>query len=127
MLNPYFAFGVPFFFFIALYRLCAFRRSSHIPYLGFVLFIIAGFMSVFSFQVIQQALTEVNKTNAAAVEQVHGYSLYLLAIPLLIGLLLVIRNIFGVMLKSKSTSPIQMKKIQFHFIQMLTDRRSENK
>ena len=94
MLNPYFAFGVPFFLLLLYIGFALFRRSSHIPYLGFVLFIIAGFMSVFSFQVIQQALTEVNKTNAAAVEQVHGYSLYLLAIPLLIGLLLVIRNIF---------------------------------
>ena len=91
MLNPYFAFGVPFFLLLLYIGFALFRRSSHIPYLGFVLFIIAGFMSVFS---IQQALTEVNKTNAAAVEQVHGYSLYLLAIPLLIGLLLVIRNIF---------------------------------
>ncbi|MCW3745618.1 hypothetical protein OM428_14330 [Enterococcus gallinarum] len=87
-------FGVPFFLLLLYIGFALFRRSSHIPYLGFVLFIIAGFMSVFSFQVIQQALTEVNKTNAAAVEQVHGYSLYLLAIPLLIGLLLVIRNIF---------------------------------
>jgi glucan phosphoethanolaminetransferase (alkaline phosphatase superfamily) len=94
MLNPYFAFGVPLFLLLLYLGFALFRRWSKIPYLGFVLFIIAGFLSVFSFQVIQQALTEINKTSAALVEETHGYSLYLLAIPLVIGLVLVIRNIF---------------------------------
>ncbi len=38
MLNPYFAFGVPFFLLLLYIGFALFRRSSHIPYLGFVLF-----------------------------------------------------------------------------------------
>ncbi len=55
MLNPYFAFGVPAFLLVLYVAFALFRRSSDIPYLGFVLFIIAGFLTGFSLQVIQQA------------------------------------------------------------------------
>ena len=58
MLNPYFAFGVPAFLLVLYAAFALFRRSSDIPYLGFVLFIIAGFLTGFSLQVIQQAINE---------------------------------------------------------------------
>ena len=61
MLNPYFAFGVPAFLLVLYAAFALFRRSSDIPYLGFVLFIIAGFLTGFSLQVIQQAINEVEK------------------------------------------------------------------
>ncbi|OJG86762.1 hypothetical protein RV16_GL000806 [Enterococcus saccharolyticus] len=49
---------------------------------------------MFSFQVIQQALTELQAASQKVVEQTYGYPLYLLAIPLALGLLLIILNAY---------------------------------
>ena len=67
MLNPYFAFGVPAFLLVLYAAFALFRRSSDIPYLGFVLFIIAGFLTGFSLQVIQQAINEVSEAGGGTV------------------------------------------------------------
>ena len=66
MLNRYFALGVPVALIILYGIILVLRKKSKIPYLGFVLFIIAGFMVAFSYQVL----------------------------PLGVGILLVIVNIF---------------------------------
>lgn len=102
MLNPYFAFGVPAFLLVLYAAFALFRRSSDIPYLGFVLFIIAGFLTGFSLQVIQQAINEVEKTSLEHVQEPHLYSPYLLAIPLIVGILLLIVNLIRGYLKVKN-------------------------
>jgi uncharacterized membrane protein YwaF len=87
MLNPYFAFGVPLFL-IVLYIIFAFiRNKSHIRYIGFVLLLIATFMVAFSFQVLQGYWT---------IERNHplSYSPDLLWLPLLLGAVLAIVNIW---------------------------------
>lgn len=94
MLNEFFAFGVPIFLIILYLGFSVFRKKSTVPYLGIVLFIISGFLSVFSFQVLQQAFTEIQTTSEKIVEQTYGYPFFLLYIPLAIGLLLVILNIY---------------------------------
>jgi ABC-type polysaccharide transport system permease subunit len=102
MLNPYFAFGVPAFLLVLYVAFALFRRSSDIPYLGFALFIIAGFLTGFSLQVIQQAINEVEKTSLEHVQETHLYSPYLLAIPLIVGILLLILNLIRGYLKVKT-------------------------
>lgn len=92
MLNAYFAFGVPFFLLLLYIAFALFRRSSHIPYLGFVLFMIAGFMTAFSLQVIQQAVSQTPKQVQILTSNVQGYPFYLLFIPLFVGLLLICLN-----------------------------------
>lgn len=92
MLNSFFAFGVPIFLFILYFGFALFRKKSDIPYLGFALFIIAGFLIAFSLQVIQQALTEMQTATQAQIEALYGYPLYLLVIPLATGILLLLLN-----------------------------------
>ncbi len=94
MLNAFFAFGVPTFLVILYVGFAVFRKKSNIPYLGIVLFIISGFLSVFSFQVLQQAYTEIKESSETVVETVYGYPLFLLYIPLAVGLLLICLNIY---------------------------------
>lgn len=94
MLNSIFAFGVPIFLFILYSGFAIFRKKSDIPYLGFVLFIIAGFLIAFSLQVIQQGLTEMALASQTELETTYGYPFYLLAIPLAIGILLLILNTY---------------------------------
>jgi len=94
MLNSFFAFGVPIFLFILYCGFALFRKKVDIPYLGFALFIIAGFLIAFSLQVIQQALTEMSLSTQSEVEVTYGYPLYLLAIPLALGVLLLILNTY---------------------------------
>ncbi|HIY58592.1 MAG TPA: hypothetical protein H9829_10455 [Candidatus Tetragenococcus pullicola] len=94
MLNEFFAFGVPTFLIVLYLGFSIFRKKSTVPYLGIVLFIISGFLSVFSFQVLQQAFTEIQATSEKVVEQTYGYPFFLLYIPLAVGLLLVFLNIY---------------------------------
>jgi uncharacterized membrane protein YedE/YeeE len=94
MLTSFFAFGVPLFLLILYIGFSIFRKKSQIPYLGFVLFTIAGFLTAFSLQVIQQAITEMTNTNQSVLEDTYGYPLYLLVIPLAIGILLIILNAY---------------------------------
>ncbi len=92
MLNSFFAFGVPIFLLILYGGFAIFRKNARIPYLGFILFVIAAFLSAFSFQVIQQAFTEIRTTSQQTVEQHYGYPLLLLAVPLALGILLMVLN-----------------------------------
>ncbi|HPJ00107.1 MAG TPA: hypothetical protein PLN65_04580 [Enterococcus sp.] len=94
MLNSFFAFGVPIFLLILYIGFAIFRKNSQIPYLEFALFIIASFLTVFSFQVIQQVFTELQTTSQKVIEQTYGYPLYLLAIPVALGLLLIFLNAY---------------------------------
>ncbi|WP_321383626.1 hypothetical protein [uncultured Enterococcus sp.] len=88
MLNGYFAFGVPFFL-ILLYLIVEWiRKKSHIQYyLGFILLLIASFLTVFSFQVLQEFWSA-----DTHLELQLGYSPDILWLPLIIGLLLVVLN-----------------------------------
>jgi hypothetical protein len=94
MLASFFAFGVPIFLMILYIGFALFRKKSDIPYIGFALFIIAAFLIVFSAQVLQQAWTELNIESQAQVEATYGYPLYLLVIPLAVGILLLLLNIY---------------------------------
>ena len=94
MLNEYFALGVPIAL-IILYALILFlRKKSKIHYLGFVLFIIAGFMVAFSYQVLQYALKEQSQLTKTGATLELNYPFWLLYLPLIIGIILVIINIF---------------------------------
>ncbi|HLQ39940.1 MAG TPA: hypothetical protein VK118_03165 [Tetragenococcus sp.] len=94
MLNIFFAFGVPIFLLIIYLIIELIRKNSDVHYLGLVLFIIAGFLSAFSLQVIQQALTELNSESIKTLTAHYGYSPYWLAVPLLTGVILIIINLF---------------------------------
>ncbi|WP_430609129.1 hypothetical protein [Enterococcus sp. DIV0876] len=102
MLNPYFSFGVPSLLLVLYIAFALFQRSAQIPYLGFGLFIIAGFMTGFSLQVIQLAWNEVSKTSLAHVQDMYHYSPYLLLIPLVIGVILVIVHLYQGYLKVRT-------------------------
>jgi len=94
MLNGYFALGVPVALIILYGIILVLRKKSKIPYLGFVLFIIAGFMVAFSYQVLQYALKEQSQLDQTGVTLVLNYPFWLLYLPLGVGILLVIVNIF---------------------------------
>lgn len=94
MLNKYFALGVPLALIVLYISLAIFRRKTKIPYLGFVLFIIAGFMTAFSFQVLQQRNTELKSIPLSQLEQKIGYSPQILWLPLILGIVLALFNIY---------------------------------
>lgn len=93
MLNPYFAFGIPLFllFLYALFALI--RKKTTIHYLGFVLLLIAAFMVAFSFQVLQEYWSLKDSHGTA---QLHSldYSAHLLWLPILLGSLLIVVNLW---------------------------------
>lgn len=93
MLNSFFAFGVPIFLLLIYLGIALFSRKSDIPYLGFVLFIIAGFLSAFSFQVLQQAFTELKNDSTSELAARYGYSPYWLAVPFSMGIILILINL----------------------------------
>lgn len=93
MLNPYFAFGVPLFL-IALYIMFAIiRKKTTIHYVGFVLLLISSFMTVFSFQVLQELWSVENNSSLASQSKEFEYNLNFLWIPLFLGILLVTINL----------------------------------
>lgn len=94
MLHPYFSFGVPSLLLILYVAFALFQRSAQIPYLGFGLFIIAGFMTGFSLQVMQLAWNEVAKTSFDQVQETIHYSPYLLLIPFVIGIILMLIHLY---------------------------------
>lgn len=101
MLNPYFAFGVPVFL-LGLYIIFAIiRRKSKIHYLGFVLLLIATFMMAFSFQVLQGLWTLEDTQSTEQLNQL-GYSPEWLWIPLLLGGMLAIVNLWRGVKRVKS-------------------------
>lgn len=94
MLNGYFALGVPIGLMVLYGVILFLRKKSKIPYLGFVLFIIAGFMVAFSYQVLQYAFKEQDNLLETSESLVLSYPFWLLYIPLGVGVILVIINIF---------------------------------
>ena len=102
MLDPYFSFGVPSLLLILYVAFALFQRSAHIPYLGFGLFIIAGFLTGFSLQVIQLAWSEVARSSIEQLQDTYHYSPYLLLIPLVLGLLLISIHLYQGYLKVKT-------------------------
>ena len=86
MLNRYFALGVPVALIILYGIILVLRKKSKIPYLGFVLFIIAGFMVAFSYQVLQYALKEQSQLDQTGVTLVLNYPFWLLYLPLGVGI-----------------------------------------
>lgn len=103
MLNVYFAFGVPLFLLLLYFAVTIFRKKTSVPYLGFVNFIIAGFLTAFSFQVLQFALHQAGNSSRLQVEEEIGYPLMVLGLPLIIGAILVIINIYGAYLRIRKT------------------------
>ncbi|MGX7162870.1 hypothetical protein [Enterococcus massiliensis] len=103
MLNVYFALGVPVFLLLLYLGIALFRRKKRIPYLGFALFIIAGFLTAFSFQVIQFAFHQLRTISKLNLEAQIGYPIVLLGFPLVIGIILVVLNIYRGYLRVKGT------------------------
>lgn len=93
MLNPYFAYGVPVALLILYAGFAIFRKRSEVSYIGFVLFIIAGFLSAFCFQVIQYAFHEAAVKDWTAVTHALGAPVWTLYIGLVIGIVLVALNL----------------------------------
>lgn len=88
MLNGYFAFGVPLFLIILYLIFEWIRKKSQVQYyIGFVLLLIASFMTIFSFQVLQEFWSA-----DARLDLQLNYSPDILWIPLIAGILLVILN-----------------------------------
>ncbi|MGM0124230.1 hypothetical protein IGI37_001604 [Enterococcus sp. AZ194] len=92
MLNPYFSFGVPLFLFILYIVFSILRKKSTVNFLGFILLIIAVFLTVFSLQVWQQAASDLTRESSQQLSQKVGYPIYLLWVPIIIGCLLVFSN-----------------------------------
>ncbi|WP_430597288.1 hypothetical protein [Enterococcus sp. AZ177] len=101
MLNPYFAFGVPVFLLFLYVVFAIIRKKSTLHYIGFVLLLIATFMMAFSFQVLQGLWT---LEESHAIEQLDklNYSSELLWIPLVLGGLLAIVNLWRGVKRVKS-------------------------
>lgn len=93
MLNPYFAFGVPCGLLILYGIFAAVRKKTKIPYLGFALFIISGFMAAFCFQVVQYAYHESTQIGRATLEARLSYPLWSLFGGLFLGLVLAVINL----------------------------------
>ena len=88
MLNAYFALGVPLALLVLYLILEIVRMKTHIHYyIGFVLLLIAAFMTLFSFQVLQELWA--SNTNT---DQLFGYPPEVLWFPLLMGAILVVLN-----------------------------------
>ncbi|MGC6768628.1 hypothetical protein ACYSNR_17710 [Enterococcus sp. LJL128] len=88
MLNGYFAFGVPVFLIVLYIFFEWIRLKTHVHYyIGFILLLISSFMTVFSFQVMQEFWA----SNAKSDVQL-GYSPNILWFPLILGMLLIILN-----------------------------------
>ncbi|WP_368252383.1 hypothetical protein [Enterococcus sp. 2201sp1_2201st1_B8_2201SCRN_220225] len=93
MLNPYFAYGVPGALLLLYAGFAIFRKRSEIHYIGFVLFIISGFMTAFCFQVLQYAFHEAADKSWTSVTTTLGFPTWTLYIGLVIGILLVGLNL----------------------------------
>ncbi|MBO0473502.1 hypothetical protein IGL98_002235 [Enterococcus sp. DIV0840] len=93
MLNPYFAFGVPIFLLFLYVVFAIIRKKSKLHYIGFVLLLIATFMMAFSFQVLQ-GLWTLEDTQASKQLSNLNYSPELLWIPLILGGVLAIVNLW---------------------------------
>lgn len=93
LLNIYFVFGVPAFLLILYLVFALIRKRTSIPYLGFILLIIAGFMLVFNLQTWQQALSELSHLSSAELSAEIGYSVYLIWVPIILAGCLLLLNI----------------------------------
>ncbi|EOL45851.1 hypothetical protein [Enterococcus caccae] len=93
MLNPYFAFGVPVFLLFLYIVFAIIRKKSKLHYIGFVLLLIASFMMVFSFQVLQGLWSLDNAESSEQLANFH-YSPELLWAPFILGGILVIINLW---------------------------------
>lgn len=101
MLNPYFAFGVPVFLLFLYIIFAIIRKKSKLHYIGFVLLLIATFMMAFSFQVLQGLWTLEDNQSTEQLNQL-GYSAVWLWLPLLLGGVLAIVNLWRGVKRVKS-------------------------
>ncbi|MEI5991833.1 hypothetical protein A5881_003372 [Enterococcus termitis] len=101
MLNPYFAFGVPIFLLFLYVVFAIIRKKSKLHYIGFVLLLIATFMMAFSFQVLQ-GLWTLEDTQASEQLAKLNYSPELLWIPLVLGGVLAVVNLWRGVKRVKS-------------------------
>ncbi|EOH99528.1 hypothetical protein UAW_00680 [Enterococcus haemoperoxidus ATCC BAA-382] len=101
MLNPYFAFGVPIFLLFLYIVFALIRRKSSLNYIGFVLLLIATFMMTFSFQVLQ-GLWTLEESHATEQLEKLGYAPEILWIPLILGAVLAILNLWRGVKRIKS-------------------------
>ncbi|WP_086313628.1 hypothetical protein A5821_001153 [Enterococcus sp. 7F3_DIV0205] len=93
MLNPYFAFGVPIFLLFLYIVFAIIRKKSKLHYIGFVLLLIATFTMAFSFQVLQ-GLWTLEDNNSTEQLNALRYSPELLWIPLILGGVLAVLNLW---------------------------------
>lgn len=95
MLNIYFVFGVPLFLLLVYAIVAIFHyKSKTTHYLGLILLIISVFMTAFSFQVWQFMQTRLQDTSVSDLTAEVGYPLQLIWLPILIGLVLIIINLY---------------------------------
>ncbi|MGK0551512.1 hypothetical protein ACSFB8_05705 [Enterococcus faecalis] len=89
MLQPYFAFGVPIFL-VCLYLVFFYlQKKTTIHYMRLILLLIATFLLVFSFQVLQESWKVAGKTS------VHTtYNPHWLWLPLGVGLIFTLLNLW---------------------------------
>lgn len=94
MLNGWFILFVTLFVLIIYAIFAILRKKTTINYLGFILLIIATFLLVFSLQIGQQVLTELQIMNADELSSLVGYPIYLLFLPIIISALLLFINLY---------------------------------
>ncbi|PZL76674.1 hypothetical protein CI088_02505 [Enterococcus plantarum] len=101
MLNPYFAFGVPIFLLFLYVVFAIIRKKSKLHYIGFVLLLISSFMMAFSFQVLQ-GLWTLEDSHATEQLETLGYAPEILWLPLILGALLALLNLWRGVKRVKS-------------------------
>ncbi|ALS37744.1 glucan phosphoethanolaminetransferase (alkaline phosphatase superfamily) [Enterococcus rotai] len=101
MLNPYFAFGVPIFLLFLYVVFAIIRKKSKLHYIGFVLLLISSFMMAFSFQVLQ-GLWTLEDSHATEQLETLGYATEILWLPLILGAILALLNLWRGVKRVKS-------------------------
>lgn len=101
MLNPYFAFGVPIFLLFLYVVFAIIRKRSKLHYIGFVLLLISSFMMAFSFQVLQ-GLWTLEDSHATEQLETLGYATEILWLPLILGAILALLNLWRGVKRVKS-------------------------
>lgn len=94
MLNPLFAFGVPAALMIAYLLFYFAKKMKNSDYRRFALTLIAVFLTTFSYQVYNYSQTVITLTSAESFQKNFGYNQGRLIVPLILGGLLTIINVY---------------------------------
>lgn len=94
MLNPLFAFGVPAALMLVYMVFFFAKRMKNNDYRRFALTLIAVFLTTFSYQVYTYSQTVISLTSKDSFQKSFGYAQGRLIVPLILGALLVIINLY---------------------------------